>query len=197
MRLCMEGGKAILLAETEHERAALRAIGSRFATQDLRITRSGNPLVLAHVEPINITFDSVPMPLQLIANLAEAPFELDGRRYASTEGFWQGLKFPDEASRQRIAGMSGHEAKSAAPPLGPGDWVVYEGKNVCVGTLDHWALMERACRAKFTQHAGARSALLSTGGTPLVHKVEPDSRTIPGIVMADIWTRIRADLARS
>jgi predicted NAD-dependent protein-ADP-ribosyltransferase YbiA (DUF1768 family) len=195
MQLRMESGQAILLAETEHERAALRAIGSRFAGQDLRITRAGNPLVLAQVEAINITFDSVPMPLRLIANLAEAPFELDGRRYASTEGFWQGLKFPDEASRLRLAGMSGHAAKSAAPPVGPGDWVVYEGKNVCVGTIDHWALMERACRAKFTQHAGARAALLSTGDTPLIHKVEPDSRTIPGIVMADIWMRIRADLA--
>lgn len=197
MQLRMEGGQAILLAETEGERDALRAVGSRFCGKDLRITRSGTPLVLAHNEPINITYDSAPMPLRLIANLAEAPFELDDRRYASTEGFWQGLKFPDEVSRLRLAGLSGHAAKSAAPAVQPGEWIVYEGRRVCVGTIDHWALMERACRAKFTQHDGARAALLSTGDAPLVHKVDPDSRTIPGIIMADIWTRIRTDLARA
>ena len=42
--------------------------------------------------------------------------------------------------------------------------------------------------------AAARAALLATGTRPLEHKVKVDSRTIPGIVMADIWTRIRKDM---
>ena len=37
----------------------------------------------------------------------------------------------------------------------------------------------------------AREALLSTGKRPLVHKVLPDSKTIPGAIMAEIWMEIR------
>ena len=31
----------------------------------------------------------------------------------------------------------------------------------------------------------------------LVHQVRRDSRTIPGVIMADIWMRIRPNLSRS
>jgi hypothetical protein len=54
--------------------------------------------------------------------------------------------------------------------------------------------MERACAAKFEQHAQARRALLATGERPLTHKVRPDSRTIPGVILADIWMRLRERL---
>ncbi len=145
--------------------------------------------------PINITFDETPMPLRLISNLAETSFELDGRWYSSVEGFWQGLKFADAADRERLAELAGHSAKSAGPKVEPGDRLVYEGREVVVGTVDHWALMERANTAKFEQDEDARAALLSTGTSPLIHQVAVDSRTIPGIVMADIWMRIREELA--
>ncbi len=145
--------------------------------------------------PINITFDETPMPLRLISNLAETSFELDGRWYSSVEGFWQGLKFADAADRERLAELAGHSAKSAGPKVEPGDRIVYEGREVVVGTVDHWALMERANTAKFEQDEDARAALLSTGTSPLIHQVAVDSRTIPGIVMADIWMRIREELA--
>jgi hypothetical protein len=51
--------------------------------------------------------------------------------------------------------------------------------------------MEQACRAKFSQNEEARTALLATGRRPLVHRMRRDSRTIPGVIMADIWMRIR------
>ncbi len=60
----------------------------------------------------------------------------------------------------------------------------------------HWQLMRRACRAKFEQNAGARAALLGTGSRPLVHCIRPDSRTIPGVIMADIWMKLRTILRR-
>jgi hypothetical protein len=43
----------------------------------------------------------------MLSNLAPTPFVLDGREYASVEGFWQGLKFEDEAQRAIIAKISG------------------------------------------------------------------------------------------
>lgn len=143
---------------------------------------------------INITFDTVEMPLQLISNLAHTPFVLDGHTYASIEGFWQGLKFEGDGERRRLAALWGHDAKLAGPKSKPGDRIVYRERQVVVGTIEHWELMEAACRAKFTQHEGARSALISTHSRPLVHRVPVDSRTIPGIIMGDIWMRIRAEI---
>jgi hypothetical protein len=54
--------------------------------------------------------------------------------------------------------------------------------------------MRAACHAKFTQNDRARRALLSTGDRPLTHRMKRDSETIPGVVMADVWMRIRARL---
>ena len=68
------------------------------------------------------------------------------------------------------------------------------GQEIAVGTWAHWQLMEQACRAKFSQNEEARAALLATGWRPLVHVVRRDSKAIPGVIMADIWMRIRAEL---
>jgi hypothetical protein len=57
--------------------------------------------------------------------------------------------------------------------------------------------MEKACEAKFAQHAAAREALVSTHNRPLVHQVKPDSKNIPGVIMAAIWMRIRDRLDRT
>jgi hypothetical protein len=146
--------------------------------------------------PVNIT-SQAPEPLRLASNFAHTPFELDGLRYESIEGFWQGLKFPGEADRRRLAALRGSEARDAGYHALDADTFVYGGDTLRVGTYDHWRLMERACRAKFAQHAAAREALLSTCGRPLVHQVKRDSKNIPGVIMAEIWTRIRDRLRRT
>jgi predicted NAD-dependent protein-ADP-ribosyltransferase YbiA (DUF1768 family) len=148
------------------------------------------PEAEARREPINIT-SRAPMPLKLASNFAHTPFVLDGLDYASIEGFWQGLKFSDEAVRRRLAAMHGSAAKDAGFYAPAAEAVLYNGERIRVGTWDHWRLMERACVAKFSQHEGAREALLSTGKRPLVHRVRRDSKSIPGAIMAEIWTRIR------
>jgi hypothetical protein len=40
-------------------------------------------------------------------------------------------------------------------------------------------------------------ALVSTHNRPLVHQVKPDSKNIPGVIMAAIWMRIRDRLDRT
>src|SRR5262249_25503367 len=112
-------------------------------------------------EPINITSKVADEGLRLISNFALAPFFLDGRHYASVEGFWQGLKFADEAERARVAQLVGREALRAGKEQSYGATVAYEGESVRVGTWGHWQLMERACRAKFGQNLAAREALLA------------------------------------
>ena len=47
-----------------------------------------------------------------------------------------------------------------------------------------------------TTMQGYWMALLGTGERPLVHVTRRDSRTIPGIVMADIWMKVRRGLVK-
>jgi predicted NAD-dependent protein-ADP-ribosyltransferase YbiA (DUF1768 family) len=144
-------------------------------------------------EPINIVLAAGDARWRPISNLALTPFELDGRRYASVEGFWQGLKTESAPERKRIAALWGAEAKRAISGAAPSTFV-YDGRTHTTGTHEHWGLMHRACTAKFTHNNEARTALLATGDRPLVHRVRRDSTIIPGALMADIWMRVRATL---
>lgn len=148
-------------------------------------------------EPINVTSRHPDPQVQMIGNLAATPFELDGEPFASVEGFWQSLKFASASDRRRVAGLSGSEAKRAGAAVEYGATVSYRGQTIPVGTWAHWQLMAAACAAKFEQCYEARSALIATGERPLIHKVRKDSKTIPGVIMADIWVRIRAKYAKA
>jgi predicted NAD-dependent protein-ADP-ribosyltransferase YbiA (DUF1768 family) len=206
MRAIFKEGQLILVTETDAEREAFAAWrpdrkdhvfwfdgGSErgCALHDL------GPREDACREPINVTFESRDERWLPISNLALTPFEMRGRRYASIEGFWQGLKFAGDADRERIAALHGPEAKSAAHGQPKCDSFVFDGQACASGGPAHHGLMLQACRAKFAQHAGAREALLASGDRPLIHRVRRDSKTIPGALMADIWMRIRAKMRRT
>lgn len=141
-------------------------------------------------EPINITQNSDEQ-FVAISNLYPARFTLDGESYGSVEGFWQSLKCDSPERRREIAMLSGVKAKKGGGGSPRSASFAYQGETIATGTHAHWALMERACMAKFEQDARARRALLATGNRPLTHKVRGDSRTIPGVIMAAIWMRIR------
>jgi predicted NAD-dependent protein-ADP-ribosyltransferase YbiA (DUF1768 family) len=145
-------------------------------------------------DPVNVVSNSTDPIAKMVSNFATAPFELDGQRYQSVESFWQGLKFPQDSDRRRLAQLEGARARAEGEEQGYGATVSYGGQEIAVGTWSHWHLMERACRAKFEQSAEARAALMATGDRPLTHVVRRDSKTIPGVIMAQIWMRIRKDL---
>ena len=149
------------------------------------------PRLEACREPINAVSTSSDPIARTLSNFAPTPFEFDGQRYQSVESFWQGLKFPDRASRRRLAELDGAQARAEGEAQGYRATVSYGGEDMPVGTSAHWRLMEKACSAKFEQNAEARTALLATGDRPIVHVVRRDSSTIPGVIMAQIWMRIR------
>jgi predicted NAD-dependent protein-ADP-ribosyltransferase YbiA (DUF1768 family) len=147
-------------------------------------------------ESINIVSTNPDPIAQMISNFATAPFRLDEQMYRSVESFWQGLKFPSDRDRRRVAQLEGPRARKEGEAQGYGATLLCGGQEIAVGTWAHWQLMEKACRAKFEQNSEARAALLATGTRPLTHNVRRDSRTIPGVIMAQIWMRIRGDLRR-
>jgi predicted NAD-dependent protein-ADP-ribosyltransferase YbiA (DUF1768 family) len=204
MKTLLQPNLLVLAPETDEETAALaawKAAHCDFAFATVENSNGGvtlsalGPVAEACREPINVTSNS-PDPIRLIANFAPTPFALDGQRYACVEAFWQSLRFPI-AERPHIAAMDGRAAKAASGGQPYGTHVTYGGEAIAVGTFEHWQLMRRACAAKFAQNVDARAALLGTGERPLIHVVRRDSRTIPGVIMAQIWMQLRAELRRS
>lgn len=201
MKLSLRNDVIGLSAETDAEReiCALLMAADRHVFQLHCATDRGFALAELGPEddacraPLNIT-QSVEARFQPVSNLAHTPFDLDGARYASIEGFWQGLKFDDPKQRARIARLWGAEAREAGKPAGQPPAFPYGGEGVAAGSPEHRNLMRRACAAKFDQHDGARAALLATGRRWLTHRTRRDSRTIPGAIMAQIWMDLRTAL---
>ena len=208
VRVLLKDAVVVLIPETDDEAEEIALWKATHADHVLRVevddapgrTALGlhdlGPRPEACREPINVVSSSRDPIAKTISNLAPTPFELDGRYYQSVESFWQGLKFPEAADRARLGATGGAQALHEGSRKGYGKTVVYEGAEIAVGTFEHWQLMERACRAKFDQNADAREALLATGSRPLVHIVRRDSRSIPGVIMAQIWMRIRERLRK-
>jgi predicted NAD-dependent protein-ADP-ribosyltransferase YbiA (DUF1768 family) len=138
--------------------------------------------------------------LGLLSNFASTPFEFRGRRYASLEGFWQMMKFPegDDDSRANVPGidwkftrnevsqMTGFEAKRAGDLASRNmakmgiDWVTFEGQQIPYKPTEpgeHYRLIEEATWAKVRQNPDVRKVLLSTGNLILKpdHHQEPDA----------------------
>ena len=105
MKLRLKQGLLVITGETPDECRELAEWAGDYAEhafrleiqdeQTLKLTDLG-PQADACREPINVISTSREPEVRLISNFAETPFSLDGRTYASVEGFWQGLKFADE-----------------------------------------------------------------------------------------------------
>jgi predicted NAD-dependent protein-ADP-ribosyltransferase YbiA (DUF1768 family) len=205
MRVLLKDHLIVLIPESAAEESELDGWRAAHATHVFSVDSDPHTLKLhglgkradACREPINVVSDSVDPVARMISNFATAPFELDGQRYQSVESFWQGLKFSGDSERRHLAQLEGPRARAKGEKQGYGATVSYGGQDITVGTWRHWQLIERACRAKFAQNPEAAAALLATGQRPLTHVVRRDSTTIPGVIMAAIWTRIRKDLTNA
>lgn len=157
--------------------------------------------------------------LGLLSNFAATPFTFHGKKYASLEGFWQMMKYPEgpddprskfpgiewKHKREEVAQMTAFDAK-AAGDLGSRnmkkmgiDWVTFEGKQFPYKPAkpgDHYRLIVEATREKVRQNPRVREVLLATGDLVL----KPDHRQEPGAAAAwryyEILTMIRSELQK-
>jgi hypothetical protein len=131
-----------------------------------------------------------------LSNFAERPFTLHGKSYASVEAWYQGLKWPDEAKREEVAGLAGVEAKRAARGAPKSDTFNYEGKEVKFGSPEHHALVKEAIKASLDQNPGVKADFVKTYPRPILHQTgRPENPTtaLPGSKFAKILEEIRQE----
>jgi predicted NAD-dependent protein-ADP-ribosyltransferase YbiA (DUF1768 family) len=155
--------------------------------------------------------------LGILSNFAATPFTYRGRRYASVEGFWQMMLYPegpDDArakapgiiwphTRGQLAQMTAFEAKDAGTLAEENmrkmavDWVTFEGKRIAYRSAtkgEHYRLIVEAMRAKLAQNRKVREILLSTGNLILRPDHITDPADPPEWRYYDVWMEIRQEL---
>jgi len=150
-------------------------------------------------ETINIGLWGKTQTERMLSNLARTPFKLNNKIYNSVEGFWQGLKFPNEEKRNEIAKLWGIEAKKAGNKTEKSNEFEYQGKKFQVGSEEHQGLIRQAIKAKLEQNLHVLDLLLATGNKKITHilinpqtgHVHPDSQTIPGEKFCQILMDLR------
>ena len=155
--------------------------------------------------------------LGLLSNFAPTPFTFRGQRYASVEGFWQMMKYPEGAddrraqfggnswkyTRKEVAAMTAFEAK-AAGDLGSKnmnrmgiDWVSFEGEHFPYRPAEpgrHHDLIVAAMRAKLEQNPEVQRVLLATGDLVLKPDHHQEANAPAAWRYFDIWMQFRAEL---
>ena len=157
--------------------------------------------------------------LGLLSNFADTPFTFRGKSYASLEGFWQMMKYPQgpndarakfpglqwKYTREQVAQLTSFEAKTAGTLADENmkkmgiTWVTFEGKQMEYRPAkpgEHYRLIVAATREKVRQNPEVRKVLLATGDLVL----KPDHHQEPNPPAAwryyEILSQIRTDLQK-
>ncbi|MEP6664559.1 MAG: hypothetical protein ABJC04_12940 [Verrucomicrobiota bacterium] len=155
--------------------------------------------------------------LGLLSNFAGTPFVFRGKRYASLEGFWQMMKYPETTNdararfpgvewkytRDQVSQLTGFEAKMAGTlaeknmkQMGIA-WVTFEGKQFEYRTPlkgEHYRLIEAATREKVRQNSVVKQVLLETGDLILKPDHHQETDAPPAWRYYEILTQIRTEL---
>lgn len=159
--------------------------------------------------------------LGILSNFAPTPFTLYGKRYASIEGFWQVMHYPEKRvdgrrdprrklskkewshTRDEVSAMVAFDAKRAgdvgeknAKKLGI-DWVSFEGKSFPYRSAmpgEHARLIREAMVAKLEQNAEVRRILIATGDLILRPDHHGEVNPPPEWLYYVIWMDLRARL---
>jgi predicted NAD-dependent protein-ADP-ribosyltransferase YbiA (DUF1768 family) len=155
--------------------------------------------------------------LGILSNFGPTPFALYGKRYASVEGFWQMMLYPDGPddprakfpgitwthTRDEVGQMTAWDAKSAGD-LGEQnmktmgiDWVTFDGRRMKYWSMEkgeHYRLIVEAMRAKLAQNPEVKKVLLSTGNLVLRPDHYQEENSPAEWRYFQIWMDLRSEL---
>jgi hypothetical protein len=155
--------------------------------------------------------------LGLLSNFAATPFNFRGKRYASLEGFWQMMKYPEgdddprakfpdlkwEYTRERVAQLVSFDAKKSGTLAEENmkkmgiTWVTFECKQMEYRSAepgDHYHLIVAATREKVRQNPEVKRVLLATGDLILMPDHHQGPNPPPAWRYYDILTEIRKQI---
>lgn len=112
-------------------------------------------------------------PAGALSNFAPHPFELDGVKCNSMEGFLQSLKFENPDMQEHVCSLVGIKAKRAgAKKNWQRDQTLYwRGVAIPRASEEYQKLLDRAYLAMFSQNSKAQKALLATQRATLTHSI--------------------------
>ena len=155
--------------------------------------------------------------LGLFSNFGTTSFTYRGKRYASIEGLWQMMKYPEgkkdprsnypgidwKYTREAVAQMTGMEAKQAGKLANKNmkkmgiDWITFEGKQIFYRTKDkeeHFRIINGVSWAKIKQNKHLKTLLLSTGDLILKADHHQGKNPPPAYKYPEIYMNIRMQL---
>lgn len=158
--------------------------------------------------------------LGILSNFAPTPFVYHERRYASVEGFWQMMLYPETKddtrakflgiewpyTREQVGQMTAFDAKSAGTLAEENmkkmgiDWCTFEGKRFPYRSAkpgEHYRLITEAMRAKVDQNPEVKRILLATGDLILKPDHHGETNPPPEWKYYEIWMKIREELKKS
>jgi predicted NAD-dependent protein-ADP-ribosyltransferase YbiA (DUF1768 family) len=155
--------------------------------------------------------------LGLLSNFAATPFTYRGKRYASLEGFWQMMLYPEgpndprarfptidwKHARAEVAQMTAFEAKAAGTLAEENmkrmgiTWATFEGKRFTYRSSTpalHYKLIVDATWEKLRQNPEVKRVLMSTGELILKPDHHEEENAPPEWRYYEIWMQIRAQI---
>jgi predicted NAD-dependent protein-ADP-ribosyltransferase YbiA (DUF1768 family) len=155
--------------------------------------------------------------LGLLSNFAPTPFVYHGQRYASLEGFWQMMLYPEapddpravfpglvwKFTRAQVAQMTAFDANNAGYLASQNmktmgiTWASFEGKRFEYKAStpgEHYRLIVEATHAKVDQNPEVKRVLLATGDLILKPDHFQSADDPPEWRYFDILTTIRKEL---
>ena len=111
-------------------------------------------------------------PSSALSNFAAHPFEIDGIKCNSMEGFLQSLKFSNPEMQKEVCLLVGKTAKFKGKTK---KWwktqtLFWQGKEIPRESEEYQILLDRAYEA-LAQNQGFRQALIMTGKANLTHSI--------------------------
>jgi predicted NAD-dependent protein-ADP-ribosyltransferase YbiA (DUF1768 family) len=157
--------------------------------------------------------------LGLLSNFAPTPFVFQGKRYASLEGFWQMMKYPEgpddprakfaglewKYTRDQVARMIAFEANAAGALASKNmeqmhiTWVSFEGQRFEYKPSapgEHYKLIVAATWEKVKQNPEVKKVLLSTGDLILKPDHQQEANAPAAWKYYEILMQIRSELQK-
>lgn len=155
--------------------------------------------------------------LGVFSNFAATPIIFHNVKYASIEGFWQSLKYPENANdpraqfpnltwaytREEVMQLTAETAKKAGDLANANmkkmgiAWVSFEGERFDYrgnGQEKHYQIIEAISKAKVEQNPEIKKLLLETGNLTLKPDHKSESQELPSYRYYDIYMKIRKEL---